>query len=43
MDARPELIDAEVLDALFDEGEVDVLQYFDVENAVRPWEIPAAQ
>jgi hypothetical protein len=28
-------INAEELDRIFDEGEEDILQYFDVENAVR--------
>jgi hypothetical protein len=30
-----ETISAEELDRLFDEGEEDILQYFDMENAVR--------
>ncbi|MDR0853034.1 MAG: BrnA antitoxin family protein [Clostridiales Family XIII bacterium] len=29
------IIGAEELDILFDEGEEDILQYFDMENAVR--------
>lgn len=30
------MIDAEELDRKFDEGKEDVLQYFDVENTIRP-------
>jgi hypothetical protein len=30
-----ERIDAEELDRLFDEGEEDILQYFDMKNATR--------
>ena len=43
MDGKPEWITAEELDALVDANEVDVLQYFDWENAVRPGATPAAQ
>jgi hypothetical protein len=35
MSKETKIINAEELDRIFDEGEEDILQYFDVENAVR--------
>jgi hypothetical protein len=35
MSKKIETIDAEELDRIFDEGKEDILQYFDIENAVR--------
>jgi hypothetical protein len=35
MSKKIEKIDAEELDRIFDEGTEDILQYFDMENAVR--------
>lgn len=36
MNEETKIITAEELDALFDEGKEDILQYFDVDNATRP-------
>ena len=36
MSGDGKMIDAEELDRLFDEGEEDILQYFDMEHARRP-------
>jgi hypothetical protein len=35
MSKKMKAIDAEELDRIFDEGEEDILQYFDMENAMR--------